>query len=278
MAVCERDSAFQKLQVTGDRRAWDEFTRNALRLARSEGFSGLRLWWGEFQSKSIVVQSFLRTVRHVVAALRKAKCSLGFLFPYPAVHSQSTSYASGLRVLDKVLASAASILLYPTTSVLGDVIQWPSPSQMMGVGGETSVFNNASPSRSFCHLLPSVTAVSVELANASGACDANATQRVKPTRTLLSHARLSKLCRSWDASSGKVSLHRHHNYVLACGFGKRGKTPIVYQTPQQALRYRRELLAITQSMCFGFLGGHMQLPAPLPQVRTIIFWALELST
>ncbi|KAH6942793.1 hypothetical protein HPB50_010654 [Hyalomma asiaticum] len=152
----------------------------------------------------------------------------------------------------------ASLVLYPTTSVLGSRSRWPSPSRMMGVSDGTSGPNESSSSRSFCHLFLPVTAVSVAIANVSVSCDANAIQRVSTSRSFLSDARLSMLCRSWDPSSWKVSWHRYHSY--ACGFGTRGKAGIVYQTPEQALRLRRELLTLTHYTCFGFLGGHRAFP------------------
>ncbi|KAL1420212.1 hypothetical protein MTO96_024554 [Rhipicephalus appendiculatus] len=218
VAVRERQSAFQSLLATGGQRARDDFVRNAASLARSHRYAGLRLWWRD--------------------GARAAKVVRG----------------RGLRALDEVLGSTASLLLYPTTSAVGNASEWPSPSRMMG--DETPA--RTSPGRSICHLFLPTTAVSVALANASQACDANRVQRVVAESEFMSLERLSKLCRSWDPSSWKVSRRRYHSY--ACGFGADGKKGIVFQTPQQALRHRRKLLARTKSTCVGFVGDEHDFP------------------
>ncbi|XP_075743524.1 uncharacterized protein LOC119177843 [Rhipicephalus microplus] len=254
VAVRERESAFQRLLASGDQRARDDFVRNAALLARSDRYAGLRLWWRESRECSIVFHGFLRTVKHVAIALRKANCTLGFFVPYAAAHEQPKWYATRLHALDKVLGSTASLLLYPTTSALGNVNEWPSPSRVMG--DENSM--RTSSGHSTCLLFLPTMAVSVVMANASQPCDPNRVQRVTVKLEFMSVARLSKLCLSWDPSSWKVSRRRYHSY--ACGFGEDGKKGVVFQTPQQASRYRRKLLARTQSTCFGFVGEEREIP------------------
>ncbi|XP_070393631.1 uncharacterized protein [Dermacentor albipictus] len=257
VAVRERDAAFPRLLATGGQRARADFARNALLLARSERFAGLRLWWPESHGSSVVARGFVRAVRHLAAELQKAGCTLGFFLPYAAAHAQPARYAARVRVLEEVLGATASLLLYPTTSVLGNVSEWPSPSRMMAASEKASGFTETPPGRSLCHLLPPVAAVSVVLANASDSCDANAIQRVLPKASFLSHERLSKLCRSWH-SEWKVSRHRYHSY--ACGFDPRGRKGLVFQTPPQQLRHRTALLARTRSKCFGFVEGRPAFP------------------
>ncbi|XP_075723425.1 uncharacterized protein LOC142765751 [Rhipicephalus microplus] len=254
MAVREQESAFQRLLASGDQWVRDDFVRNAAFLARSDHYAGLRLWWKESRECSIVVHGFLRAVKHIAIALRKANCTLGFFVPYAAAHEQPKRYAVRLRTLDKVLGSKASLLLYPTTSVLGNVSEWPTPSRVMG--DENSM---RTPSgHSICHLFLPTTAVSVMLANASQSCDPNRVQRVTVKSEFMSVSRLSKLCLSWNPSPWKVSRRRYCSY--ACGFGEDGKKGIVFQTPQQASRYGRKLLARTGSTCFGYVGEEREFP------------------
>ncbi|KAL1420208.1 hypothetical protein MTO96_024550 [Rhipicephalus appendiculatus] len=241
-AVLEQDSAFKKLLSPEGHRARSDFARNALRLARSEGYAGVRLWLSEAVASRAVEQSFVRKLRRVATALRKANCTLGFFLPYPAAHPSPKWYVAGLRVLADVLNSPLSILLYPTTSVLRKRSWWPSPAKM-AIAVKTA---ETSPRRSVCYLLLSATAVSVI---AAASCDVDKVQRVSVSRTFLSSSASYELCRSWNLSR-KLSSHRYYSY--SCGFGKEG---IVFQTSQQSRRFCEKLLDLTQSSCFGFIDG-----------------------
>ncbi|KAL3179029.1 hypothetical protein MRX96_038278 [Rhipicephalus microplus] len=212
MAVREQESAFQRLLASGDQRVRDDFVRNAAFLARSDHYAGLRLWWKESRECSIVVHGFLRAVKHIAIALRKANCTLGFFVPYAAAHEQPKRYA-----------------------VLGNVSEWPPPSRVMG--DENSMRTPSGHSN-----LPPVSSDYGRIRHAGKRFTV-----MRPEQSPEGHGqvrvherlpRLSKLCLSWNPSPWKVSRRRYCSY--ACGFGEDGKKGVVFQTPQQASRYRQE--------------------------------------
>ncbi|XP_070388473.1 uncharacterized protein [Dermacentor albipictus] len=259
-AVLERDSAFSKLLAPGDGRARRKFARNVLRLARSEGYAGVRLWLLEADALSFVRPSFVRKVRHVATALRKANCTVGFFLPYPATHPRPARYAAGLRALANALNSPQSTLLYPTASVLRNHSRWPSPSKMAVIEKNNTPTGRAEiwPRRSVCYLLLSATAVSVVLSNATVSCDVDKVQRVSVSqeREFLTRTEFYELCRSWN-SSWKLSSHLYHSY--SCGFGDHAREGVVFQTSQQAGRFYKKLLDLSRSSCFGFVDGESGL-------------------
>ncbi|XP_075535041.1 uncharacterized protein LOC142570551 [Dermacentor variabilis] len=259
-AVLERDSAFSKLLAPGDSRARRKFARNALRLARSEGYAGVRLWLHEADALRVVTPSFARKVRHVATALRKANCTVGFFLPYPATHPRPARYAAGLRALANALNSPQSTLLYPTASVLRNHSRWPSPTKMAVIEKNSAPTGRAeiSPRRSVCYLLLSAMAVSVAISNATATCDVDKVQRVSVSqeREFLTRTEFYELCRSWN-SSWKLSSHLYHSY--SCGFGEHGREGVVFQTSQQAGRFYKKLLDLSRSSCFGFVDGESGL-------------------
>ncbi|KAH6938652.1 hypothetical protein HPB50_011358 [Hyalomma asiaticum] len=209
-AVVEREWALRKLLSPGNHRARSDFVRDASRLARSEGYSGIRLWLPEAGALRMVKSSFVHNARWIATALRKANCTLGYFLPYPAAHPAPEWYATRLRILANVLKSSQSILLYPTTSVFRKRSRWPSPAKMAVVENVAVI----PARRSVCYLLLSAAAVSV----VSQSCDVSKAQRVSVSRAFLTSRELHELCRSRNSSSQKLSSHRYHSYL--CGLAE----------------------------------------------------------
>ncbi|KAK8786205.1 hypothetical protein V5799_007433 [Amblyomma americanum] len=270
VAVRFRGSAFRRLLETGGQQARNLFVRNILRVVRSDHYAGVRLWCREEDSGRIVQPGFIRVVRDLTAALRKANCTLGLFLPY-ANRRRPGAYANRLRLLDGVFRSPLSLLLYPTARILlrSSLKKWTSPSQMVVIsGGRHPAGTSWAPS--VCYLFVSATAVSVVLSNTTASCS-DADEGVSTKATFLSGKELSRLCRSWD-SSWKVWSHLYHSVACPGGHGGgRNKEALVFQTPLQAWKFRREVLAHARSSCFGFVDDRRGFP------RTCQFTSLSLA-
>ncbi|KAK8765272.1 hypothetical protein V5799_032108 [Amblyomma americanum] len=262
VAVRARGSAIRILLGLGGQRATNAFVRNVLHVARSGHYSGVRLWWGEGDSGRIIQPGFVRAVRDLTAALRKANCTLGFFLPYTD-RLHRVAYAARLRLLEGAFGSPQSLLLYPTTDFLSQnsLSNWKSPSQIVATSGDR-YRAGASSTSSVCYLFLSATAISVALSNSTTFCN-DVAKGVSTKSVFLSRKALSRLCRSRN-SSWEVSSNLY--YSIACrlserdGSGGGNKEAVIFQTPLQALMFRRELLAHGRSSCFGFVDGERGFP------------------
>ncbi|KAK8773250.1 hypothetical protein V5799_012219 [Amblyomma americanum] len=270
VAVRFRGSAFRRLLETGGQQARKLFVRNILRVVRSDHYAGVRLWCREEDSGRIVQPGFIRVVRDLTAALRKANFTLGLFLPY-ANRRRPGAYANRLRLLHGVFRSPLSLLLYPTARILlrSSLKKWTSPSQMVVIsGGRHPAGTSWAPS--VCYLFVSATAISVGLSSTTASCS-DADEGVSTKATFLSGKELSRLCHSWD-SSWKVWSHLYHSVACPSGHGGgRNKEALVFQTPLQAWKFRREVLAHARSSCFGFVDDRQGFP------RTCQFTSLSLE-
>ncbi|KAH7964136.1 hypothetical protein HPB51_027626 [Rhipicephalus microplus] len=168
--------------------------------------------------------------------LRWHNYTLALVLPYTV--SGDEAYGDKLLALTKILATSDYLFLYPDAKMLGNATLWPFASELQF----PSRLDKEGREVPACHLFtrrPS-------LVSLGEACNASKIQVIrKMKRTHLDD--IEYACSLWNQSWASRA-YRYNTYTCS------GRTGIIYQTPEQAQAFYRDLLTQVLSLCYGLVN------------------------
>ncbi|KAH7934599.1 hypothetical protein HPB51_029035 [Rhipicephalus microplus] len=210
------------------------FFRSVLGSLNASGFNGLAILLQDTpESRDESVASVIGVLSR---KLRRHNYTLALVLPYTVRGGEA--YRDKILALTKILASSDHLFLYPDARMLENATFWPSPHEVHFPSRQDKG-GRAVPA---CHMFTS----RPFLVSLREACDASKIQAIrKAKQTHLDD--IEYACFLWNQSWASRA-YRYNTYTCS------GQTGIIYQTPEQAQAFYRDLLTQVQSLCYGLVN------------------------
>ncbi|KAL3220407.1 hypothetical protein MRX96_029887 [Rhipicephalus microplus] len=228
-------------RVTPDHRLANEkrerrssFFRSVLGSLNASGFNGLAILLQDTpESRDESVASVIGVLSR---KLRRHNYTLALVLPYTVRGGEA--YSDKILALTKILATSDHLFLYPDARI------WRT--QLSGLLHMRFTFHPAKTKEE--EQVPACQTFTRRpfLVSLREACDASEIQAIrKAKQTHLDD--IEYACSLWNQSWASRA-YRYNTYTCS------GQTGIIYQTPEQAQAFYRDLLTQVQSLCYGLVN------------------------